>query len=442
MPAMLSESPPSAKRARAEVACAVCAQAEARYRCPRCEVRTCSARCVAAHKTAPPGCSGKRDVARYSSLPHFDDALLLSDYRFLEEAGRSVEAARREAERDAAAAVARGGRGARGGGRGARGRGRSIGHPTGLVATPLSAARAALLRAATARGIHLRLMASGMSRAAANTSRFVPERHSRGGRGGGRGGGGRSGGGRGGGGADVGTAHGRAVCSAAGEGGEGAPASADPTAALGGRAEGGGDGARGASPRGGPSGAIHWRVQVEVCALSLTLVAERAPESVTLLRLLRDTVEARTHGAAERRAVDSAGEAGDSGSASGVPLPTMSAVVQRHRLSRYVGGLDAEEARTARARLPCAEAADGRVGDAPAAAAAPGLALLLRDEGARSDLRGFFALPLAAPLGAALRGCVVVEFPTLFLLTDDEANALAPDGAPVWPRVPHPAGLS
>ncbi|KAJ1616091.1 hypothetical protein T492DRAFT_577535, partial [Pavlovales sp. CCMP2436] len=52
--------------------CAVCGEAASKYRCPRCELRTCSATCVGAHKAAS-GCSGKRDTARYSSLPNFDD---------------------------------------------------------------------------------------------------------------------------------------------------------------------------------------------------------------------------------------------------------------------------------------------------------------------------------------------------------------------------------
>lgn len=57
--------------------CAVCGSTAARYRCPGCDVRSCSLACSKAHKESS-GCSGKRDRLKFVSLQEFDDRTLLS----------------------------------------------------------------------------------------------------------------------------------------------------------------------------------------------------------------------------------------------------------------------------------------------------------------------------------------------------------------------------
>ncbi|PNH04040.1 Box C/D snoRNA protein 1 [Tetrabaena socialis] len=90
--------------------CEQCGAAPARYRCPRCQLRTCSLACVRAHKEGPGGgegagggggegggggCSGQRDRAAFLPMKEFDDRALLSDYRLLEEVARAEDVARR-----------------------------------------------------------------------------------------------------------------------------------------------------------------------------------------------------------------------------------------------------------------------------------------------------------------------------------------------------------
>ena len=60
---------------RNEEICAQCGTDVAKYRCPRCNIRTCSAGCVKAHKDDT-GCTGKRDRTAYVSLREFDDRQL------------------------------------------------------------------------------------------------------------------------------------------------------------------------------------------------------------------------------------------------------------------------------------------------------------------------------------------------------------------------------
>eukprot|EP00197_Chlamydomonas_leiostraca_P010150 CAMPEP_0202880592 /NCGR_PEP_ID=MMETSP1391-20130828/35271_1 /ASSEMBLY_ACC=CAM_ASM_000867 /TAXON_ID=1034604 /ORGANISM="Chlamydomonas leiostraca, Strain SAG 11-49" /LENGTH=378 /DNA_ID=CAMNT_0049563117 /DNA_START=104 /DNA_END=1237 /DNA_ORIENTATION=+ len=74
--------------------CAVCGSTAARYRCPGCELRSCSLACSKAHKESS-GCSGKRDRLKFVSLQEFDDRTLLSDYRLLEEVHRAEDVAKR-----------------------------------------------------------------------------------------------------------------------------------------------------------------------------------------------------------------------------------------------------------------------------------------------------------------------------------------------------------
>ena len=69
--------------------CEVCLEAESKYKCPRCLVKTCSLACCNKHK-ADTGCNGKEDRTKYVPKEEFDESLVLSDYRFLEEQARII----------------------------------------------------------------------------------------------------------------------------------------------------------------------------------------------------------------------------------------------------------------------------------------------------------------------------------------------------------------
>uniref|UniRef100_A0A6I8NQP3 Box C/D snoRNA protein 1 n=1 Tax=Ornithorhynchus anatinus TaxID=9258 RepID=A0A6I8NQP3_ORNAN len=75
--------------------CETCGSEEAKYRCPRCLKCSCSLACVKKHKTDLV-CSGIRDKTAFVSKKEFTDMNLLSDYRFLEDAGRSADCAARD----------------------------------------------------------------------------------------------------------------------------------------------------------------------------------------------------------------------------------------------------------------------------------------------------------------------------------------------------------
>ncbi|KAK4883437.1 hypothetical protein RN001_006756 [Aquatica leii] len=70
--------------------CEVCARNEAKYTCPRCEVKTCCLQCTKIHKLELE-CSGVRDRTKFIPINKFTNMDLSSDYRLLEEITRSVE---------------------------------------------------------------------------------------------------------------------------------------------------------------------------------------------------------------------------------------------------------------------------------------------------------------------------------------------------------------
>jgi len=74
--------------------CSLC-QNHAKYRCPRCALRTCSVDCVKAHKEVS-GCTGIRDRTAYIALNKFTEMDLQSDYRLLEEAANVVDGSIRD----------------------------------------------------------------------------------------------------------------------------------------------------------------------------------------------------------------------------------------------------------------------------------------------------------------------------------------------------------
>lgn len=109
--------------------CAQCHNEAAKYTCPRCATKTCSAACVRAHKDGT-GCSGMRDPVAYVPLSQYGYAALVNDYTFLEEVGRKVEGWGRAIAKDGIAVRGSGaGAGVRGTSmRGGRGRGRVRAH--------------------------------------------------------------------------------------------------------------------------------------------------------------------------------------------------------------------------------------------------------------------------------------------------------------------------
>ncbi|NWX09239.1 BCD1 protein, partial [Caloenas nicobarica] len=74
--------------------CETCSEEEAKYRCPRCMKYSCSLLCVKKHKLAQ-SCNGVRNKTAFVSVNEFTDLNLLSDYRFLEDVGRTADAAAR-----------------------------------------------------------------------------------------------------------------------------------------------------------------------------------------------------------------------------------------------------------------------------------------------------------------------------------------------------------
>jgi len=69
--------------------CEMCLDVEHKYTCPGCGMRTCSLPCIRAHKERL-SCSGERDKTAFVDMSQYKDLHLLSDYRFLEDAERSI----------------------------------------------------------------------------------------------------------------------------------------------------------------------------------------------------------------------------------------------------------------------------------------------------------------------------------------------------------------
>ncbi|KAJ1531060.1 hypothetical protein ONE63_005889 [Megalurothrips usitatus] len=75
--------------------CEVCGCTEAKYTCPRCEVKTCCLACVNIHKKELE-CDGARNKILFKPLSKFQNLDLLSDYRLLEDVTRSVQQIQRD----------------------------------------------------------------------------------------------------------------------------------------------------------------------------------------------------------------------------------------------------------------------------------------------------------------------------------------------------------
>lgn len=73
----------------------MCGRQEARYACPKCEVKTCAVACVQIHKREL-NCDGIRDRTKYMPLSAMTEREFMSDYCFLEECTRYAENRKRD----------------------------------------------------------------------------------------------------------------------------------------------------------------------------------------------------------------------------------------------------------------------------------------------------------------------------------------------------------
>ncbi|CAH0552705.1 unnamed protein product [Brassicogethes aeneus] len=79
--------------------CEVCGFHDAKYTCPRCEVKTCSLRCNKIHKLEVE-CNGERDRAKFIPLKKFTNMDLSSDLRLLEEISKNLETSKKKIGRN------------------------------------------------------------------------------------------------------------------------------------------------------------------------------------------------------------------------------------------------------------------------------------------------------------------------------------------------------
>jgi hypothetical protein len=148
----------------------------AKYTCPGCSAKSCSASCVALHKKET-GCTGKRDRAAAVSAKEYGQPHLEQDYTFLEEVSRSSFAAKRLLKdygtmvTTVRVPMAQQSSNRGGGSKGFRQEFEYVQTPA-RVSTHLHL----LLRAARNAGVNLRLMPRGFIRHEENTSKFMVDR--------------------------------------------------------------------------------------------------------------------------------------------------------------------------------------------------------------------------------------------------------------------------
>ena len=75
--------------------CEMCYHIRAEYKCPACQLQTCSLKCCQKHKKDF-NCSGKKKASQFVSLKEMGNETLFEDLRFLEDVERVVEAAERD----------------------------------------------------------------------------------------------------------------------------------------------------------------------------------------------------------------------------------------------------------------------------------------------------------------------------------------------------------
>ncbi|KAL5457277.1 hypothetical protein EMCRGX_G034525 [Ephydatia muelleri] len=78
-----------------DMLCESCHKLPFKYKCPKCDRKSCSLSCVKQHKTEY-GCDGTRSKTSFVPLSEFSDNHLLSDYNFLEDVNRYLECNERD----------------------------------------------------------------------------------------------------------------------------------------------------------------------------------------------------------------------------------------------------------------------------------------------------------------------------------------------------------
>ncbi|XP_055630523.1 box C/D snoRNA protein 1 [Toxorhynchites rutilus septentrionalis] len=75
--------------------CEVCNAIQAKYTCPKCEVKSCCVKCINIHKREL-GCDGIRDRTKYIPMKKMSKMDMMNDYYFLEECTRYVDERKRD----------------------------------------------------------------------------------------------------------------------------------------------------------------------------------------------------------------------------------------------------------------------------------------------------------------------------------------------------------
>ncbi|CAO3630937.1 unnamed protein product [Cunninghamella blakesleeana] len=79
--------------------CQVCQSQASKYKCPRCQLRTCSVNCVKQHKLDQ-SCSGERNKAEYVPLKQYNESNMMNDYVYLEDVSRQSDNLTRQRSTD------------------------------------------------------------------------------------------------------------------------------------------------------------------------------------------------------------------------------------------------------------------------------------------------------------------------------------------------------
>lgn len=74
--------------------CVICQIHPRQYKCPRCDVVTCSLDCCKRHKIDSQ-CNGRRDRTSFVGIQNFDEKHLRSDFHFLEDVLQTKDSATR-----------------------------------------------------------------------------------------------------------------------------------------------------------------------------------------------------------------------------------------------------------------------------------------------------------------------------------------------------------
>lgn len=79
--------------------CVICQSSSSKYRCPGCNVVTCSLACTKQHK-ADTGCKGTRDRTAFVPISRFNETHLVSDINLLSDTSRTTEVGRKTVGED------------------------------------------------------------------------------------------------------------------------------------------------------------------------------------------------------------------------------------------------------------------------------------------------------------------------------------------------------